>query len=101
MQDITHEHNINQSQIVAVLNQMESQVSRLKNTRESLSENYEFQLDLAVKEMYNFYAGLETAKSGDNTSRLDLDRVFFIRPTEEIQKRLQQHGMSQIQNGIS
>jgi hypothetical protein len=38
--------------------------------------------------MYNFYAGLETAKSGDNTSRLDLDRVFFIRPTEEIQKRL-------------
>lgn len=69
---------------MAVLDQMESQVSRLKNTRETLSENYEIQLDLAVKEMYNFYAGLESAKSGENTARLDLDRVFFIRPLEEV-----------------
>jgi hypothetical protein len=41
------------------LDQIESQVSELKNTRNNLNCRYESQLDHAVKEMVNFYDNLD------------------------------------------
>lgn len=43
------------------LDQIESQVSQLKNTRDDLNYRYEGQLEAAMKEMVNFYDNLETA----------------------------------------
>ena len=69
-----------------VLDQMESQVSELKNTRQSLNVKYESQLDKAVKEMMNFYNNLE---ADDDKSDDDfLDKVFFIKPTRDIELRI-------------
>jgi hypothetical protein len=57
---------------------------------------YESQLDKAVQEMINFYNNLENhsdgqgSEGGDYQTNCDnLDRVFFIKPTHEINLRLQ------------
>ena len=47
------------------LDQIESHVNNLKNTREFLNCRYEGQLDNAVKEMVNFYVNLESADPND------------------------------------
>ena len=89
--DITKEHDLNKDKMVLVLDQMETQVSELKNTRQGLNLKYESQLDIAVKEMINFYNNLEIDDPAiDNEiDSASLERVFFIKPTHEINVRLQ------------
>jgi hypothetical protein len=45
------------------LDQIESHVNNLKDTREFLNSRYEQQLDKAVKEMVNFYEKIEKGES--------------------------------------
>ena len=97
LKDITKEHDITTNKIEHVLDQMESQVNELKNTRHDLHNKlkYESQLDQAVKEMINFYNNLEgsdnKSDNGDYEANCaSLDRVFFIKPTHEIDLRIQQ-----------
>jgi len=65
LQTITKAHDANQDQMGQYLDQIETQVSQLKNTRDDLNYRYEGQLDAAVKEMVNFYDNLETADPRD------------------------------------
>ena len=95
LKDITKKHDITTNKIEHVLDQMESQVNELKNTRHGLSHKlkYESQLDQAVKEMISFYNNLEGSdnKSDDGDYEAHcakLDRIFFIKPTHEIDLRI-------------
>ena len=65
MQVITRAHDANQDQMEQYLDQIETQVGQLKNTRDDLNYRYEGQLDAAVKQMVNFYENLETADPAD------------------------------------
>ena len=66
------------------LDQIESQVSQLKNTRDGINYRYEGQLDQAVKEMVNFYENLETAGPNDvDSDNMSIEQVFFIKPTHQ------------------
>jgi len=51
---------------------------------------YESQLEQAFKEMVNFYNNIEQEKSNENseTDSMNLDRVFFIKPTHEMNLKL-------------
>ena len=59
MRYFSKRHEQTKSRIGTDLDQMENQVCKLKNTRNALNLRYEKQLDLAVKEMQNFYNNLE------------------------------------------
>ena len=65
LQYISKAHDDSQNQMGQYLDQIESQVSQLKNTRDGINDRYEGQHDQAVKEMQNFYENLENADPND------------------------------------
>ena len=64
------------------LDHIESQVSQLKNTRVGLNVKYEEKVDHAIKEMFQFYHNLEN--KGYAETDIDLEKVFFVMPAQEI-----------------
>ena len=89
LQDMTKAHDANHDQMEQYLDQIESQVSQLKNTRDDLNYRYEGQLDVAVKEMVNFYENLETADPAEiDSDNMSIEQVFFIKPTHQISQTI-------------
>jgi len=72
---------------------MENQVSHLKKTVVDLKSREELQLEEAFKEMVNFYTNLENDPINEysETDSMNIDRCFFINPTEKTYLRLQNH----------
>ena len=70
---------------------MENQVSSLKKTVVDLKSREELQLEEAFKEMVNFYTNLENDPINEysETDSMNIDRCFFINPTEKTYLRLQ------------
>lgn len=78
LQNISKAHDDNKNQMGQFLDQIESQVSQLKNTRVGLNVRYEEKLDFAIKEMVSFYNNLEN--KGYSETDIDLEKVFFVMP---------------------
>ena len=88
---MTKVHDKNKSQFGQVLDQMENQVSQLKKTVVDLRSREERQLEEAFTEMVNFYTNLEKDQINEysETDSMNIDRCFFINPTEKTQIKLQ------------
>ena len=83
-------HDKNKNHFSLVLDQMENHVSKLKKTVVDLKGKEELQLEEAFKEMVNFYNNLENNRTNEysETDSMNIDRVFFINPTEKTYLRL-------------
>jgi hypothetical protein len=78
LQSISKAHDVSKNQMGQFLDQVESEVSKLKNTRAGLNMRYEDQLDKAIKEMFAFYNQMEN--KGYQDTDIDIEKVFFVMP---------------------